>query len=425
RLPASPGVWRGAPPSIGGPGGLTAAILRSRYVPAPAPPAPAAPQRILVVKLFTLGDMLNITPALRALRARYPAARIDVLATRVGAAGLARSPHIDDVIIFDKALFDQVGGLASPRALLAGLRFALTLRRRRYDVLVLLHHLITTWGTLKYMVLALWSGAPVRAGLDNGRGWFLAHRARDRGFGAVNERRYWLDVVATLGAVSDDERPDFTVTDADRAAAQKLLGPTSGPVIVIHPTNGPYAPKRQWAPERFAAVADRLAREHGATIVLAGVASEAERIAAVERAMATPAINLAGRTELPVLAGLLQHADLVIGNDSAVCHLAAALGTPTLAIFGPANDRAWAPYGAQPVVLPLNEQQQPCLPTSRVLTVRGADPHAPCLYTGYGPGNPHGCPNCRCLDLIDANRIAGLAAHLLARHALCAATAAN
>ncbi|MGN6562268.1 MAG: glycosyltransferase family 9 protein [Thermomicrobiales bacterium] len=410
---------------MGGPGGLTAAILRSRYVPAPAPPSPAAPRRILVVKLFTLGDMLNITPALRALRARYPAARIDVLATRVGAAGLARSPHIDDVIIFDKTLFDQVGGLASPRALLAGLRFALTLRRRRYDVLVLLHHLITTWGTLKYMVLALWSGAPVRAGLDNGRGWFLTHRARDRGFGAVNERRYWLDVVATLGAVSDDERPDFTVTDADRAAAQKLLGPTSGPVIVIHPTNGPYAPKRQWAPERFAAVADRLAREHGATIVLAGVASEAERIAAVERAMATPAINLAGRTELPVLAGLLQRADLVIGNDSAVCHLAAALGTPTLAIFGPANDRAWAPYGAQPVVLPLNEQQQPCLPTSRVLTVRGADPHAPCLYTGYGPGNPHGCPNCRCLDLIDANRIAGLAAHLLARHALCAATAAN
>jgi heptosyltransferase-2 len=208
-------------------------------------------------------------------------------------------------------------------------------------------------------------------------------------------------------------------------AAQALLGPTTGPVIVIHPTNGPYAPKRQWAPERFAAVADRLAREHGATIVLAGVASEAERVAAVARAMTAPAINLAGRTDLPVLAGLLQRADLVIGNDSAVCHLAAALGTPTLAIFGPSNDRAWAPWCAQSIVLPLDEQRLPPVPASCVLTVRSADPHAPCLYTGYGPGNPHGCPNCRCLDLVDAERITTLAAHLLARHAAHVAAAAN
>lgn len=382
--------------------------------PAPIPP----PRRILVVKLFALGDMLLVTPALRALRERFPAARIEVLATRQGAAALARSPHIDEVLIFDKALFDQVGGSLSPRALWAGLRFALDLRRRRYDTLVLLHHLITTWGTLKYTVLALWSGAPVRAGLDNGRGWFLTHRARDEGFGTFTERQYWLKIVRTLGADSDDDRPLFTVTKTDRAAGANLIAQgcngSGGPVVVIHPTTGTYAPGRQWPPERFAAVADRLAREHGATIVLVGVASEAEGIGRVASAMQTPVINLTGRTDLATLAGVLLSADLLIGNDSSVGHLAAALGVPALVLFGPANERAWLPWGAERVVLPTGGTLPP-LPDTPVLAVRSAAPHAPCLYTGFGPGNPHGCPHCHCLDLIDAERIAAIAARLLAR----------
>ena len=188
----------------------------------------APPRRILVVKLFALGDMLNITPALRALRARYPEARIDVLATRGGAVGLGRSPYVDDVFIFDKSLFDSVSGSLSPRALLVGLRFAIDLRRRRYDTLVLLHHLVTGWGTLKYLALALWSGAATRVGLDNGRGWFLTHRVRDRGFGAIDERRYWLAVVAALDTRSDDDRPHFTVTEADRAAGRAPAGRAAG-----------------------------------------------------------------------------------------------------------------------------------------------------------------------------------------------------
>ena len=375
------------------------------------------PRRILVVKLFALGDMLNITPALRALRKRYPEARITVLATRGGAAGLQRSPYVDDVLLFDKTLFDSVGGSLSPRALLVGLCFALDLRRRRYDTLVLLHHLVTGWGTLKYLALAFWCGAPVRAGLDNGRGWFLTHRVRDEGFGAIDERRYWLRIVATLGAISDDDRPHFTVTDADRAAGARLLAAHpdggGGAIVAIHPTNGTYGSGRQWPAGRFAAVADRLAREQGMRIVLVGVeVGEIGRVAAV---MGAPVLNLAGRTDLPTLAGVLLNVDLLLGNDSSVAHLAAALGTPTLALFGPSNDRAWLPWGARHVTLPRAVGELPPLPDAHALAVRGSDPHAPCLYNGFGPGNPDGCPGCRCLDLIDAARITALAAHLLAR----------
>jgi ADP-heptose:LPS heptosyltransferase len=378
---------------------------------------PHEPRRILAVKLFALGDLLNTTPALRALRERFPAARIDVLTTRQGKPGLAGSPHVNDVIVFDKSLFDQVGGVASPRALWVGLRFALGLRLRRYDTLVLLHHLITPWGTIKYTILALWSGAKIRAGLDNGRGWFLTHRAADWGFGVRDERQYWLDVVAAIGARSDDDRPLFAVPQADRAAgaalAARARGERRGPLIVIHPTNGTYAPGRQWSPARFAAVADRLAEERDAAIVLVGVQGEAEGIGRVAAAMRQPALNLAGQTTLPTLAGLILATDLVIGNDSSVGHLAAALGTPTIALFGPSNDQAWRPWGAASVTLPADGMSLPALPATHALAVRSADPHAPCIYTGYGPGNPDGCKNCRCLDLLDADRVAAIACRLL------------
>lgn len=379
----------------------------------PIPP----PRRILVVRLFALGDMLNITPALRALRERYPEARIDVLATRGGAVGLARSPYVDDVLLFDKSLFDRVSGSLSPRAMLAGLRFAIELRHRRYDTLVLLHHLVTGWGTLKYLTLAWWSGSTTRAGLDNGRGWFLTHRVQDRGFGAIDERRYWLAVVAALDAHSIDDRPHFTVTEADRAAGARLLaamdGQGAGPIVAIHPTNGSYAPGRQWPPERFAAVADQLACEWGARIVLVG--TEEAVIGRVAALMAAPVLDLSGRTDLPTLAGVLEQAALLIGNDSSVGHLAAALGVRTLVLFGPSNDRAWAPWGTARVVLPADETALPTLPDARGIVVRSAAPQAPCLYNGFGPGNPHGCPHCHCLTLIDTRRVALLAGRLLAR----------
>ncbi len=381
-----------------------------------------------MVKLATIGDVLNITAALRALRQRYPDAHIDVLTTAAGRTALMRSAFHDEVIVFDKTRFDRVGGSLSPGAVLAGLRFARQLRGARYDTLVLLHHLITAWGTLKYAALALFSGAPIRAGLDNGRGWFLTHRALDWGFGRVNERRYWLDVVALLGATGDDDRPHFTPTEDDRAAGRALVAPVlcreGQPLVVIHPTTGAYAPSRQWPAERFAAVADRLAEEFGAAVVLVGGPDEVEQTELVARLARAPVLNLAGRTTFATLGGLLLATDLVVANDSSIGLLAAALDRSVVTIIGPSNDRAWAPYGAQTVTLPRTTGALPDLPASRSIVVRAADPHAPCLYIGYGPGNPHGCPHCRCLADIDADRVAALAGQLLTR-ATASTTAAR
>ena len=185
--------------------------------------------------------------------------------------------------------------------------------------------------------------------------------------------------------------------------------------MVIHPTTGAYAPSRQWPAERFAAVADRLAEEFGAAIVLVGGPDEVEATERVARLAHAPVLNLAGRTTFATLAGVLLATDLVVANDSSIAHLAAALDRPVLTIVGPSNDRAWAPYGAATVTLPREAGAPLDLPRSRALVVRAANPHAPCLYIGYGPGNPHGCPHCRCLADIDADRVAVLAGQLLAR----------
>src|SRR5919202_1556083 len=129
------------------------------------------PGRILVVKLATLGDLLTITPTLRALRVSFPGAHIGVLTTPSSAPVLRGLDTVDEVISFDKFAFDRASvGL---RRLPSAVGLAARLRRDDWDTLLLLHHLTTPFGVAKYAALSLSCGARRRVGLDNGRGrWF-------------------------------------------------------------------------------------------------------------------------------------------------------------------------------------------------------------------------------------------------------------
>src|SRR5919202_4841416 len=157
------------------------------------------PHRVLVVKLASLGDLLTITPALRALRTGLPSAHIGVLTTPGSAPALRGLDTFDEVILFDKFAFDRPADAI--HGLPGALGLARALRRGGWDTVVLLHHLTTRFGIAKYAALTLGSGATRRVGLDNGRGrWFLTESAVDRGFGWKHEVDYWLSVVGVLGA---------------------------------------------------------------------------------------------------------------------------------------------------------------------------------------------------------------------------------
>jgi heptosyltransferase-2 len=359
-------------------------------------------ERILVVKLADLGDTLTATPALRALRLRYPKAAITALVTPHTASLLEANDAIDTVIPFQKAPFDDPRGWRSPRAVVEAVGalapLAWRLRRDRFDAVVLLHHLVTRWGTAKYRALVQATGAPLRVGLDNGAGTFLNRRAADNGFGARHEVDYWLDVVATLDASHPEPRLELALRPAETMVADRrwaALRLAHDQVVALHPGSGAFSVARRWAPERFAAVGDALAAA-GRRIVVVGGPGEEPLVAAVCGAMRAPATALQDCRTPRELAGILRRCRLFVGNDSGVMHIAAAMGVPVVAVFGLSNHRAWGPY-----------------PVSSHRVVRLDLPCSPCFYVGHRLGTPQGCADHSCLVDLQPDLVVASARELL------------
>jgi ADP-heptose:LPS heptosyltransferase len=347
-------------------------------------------KRILVVKLADLGDTLTATPGLRALRNAYPSARIGALVAPHALSVLRGLDTVDEIIPFDKFAFDRPA--AATRSLPTALDLAGRLRGGRWDAVVLFHHLTTRFGTAKYAALCLASGAPVRAGLDNGRGWFLTHRERDEGFGSRHEVDHWLAVAATLGGWNEHPRLELKLAEEDRAWASRTLetlGRAGCETALIHPGAGGFSVARRWPPERFTTVADELDRRHGLRpLVLYGPSAGERELATT---LAQGRHDVIGPAPSPqALVALLERARLFVGNDSGTLHLAAAAGTPTVAIFGPSNHLAWGPYPPGSAHHAIVREPLAC---------------SPCIYRGHALGTPQGCPARTCLDLVEPDQV--------------------
>jgi exopolysaccharide biosynthesis WecB/TagA/CpsF family protein len=341
--------------------------------------------RILVVKLADIGDLTLATPALAALRETFPAAQIDLLTTGHSAPVVRDAGLVDTIITFDKFAYDRPTDALHPANLQAALALGFALSRRHYDAVLILHHLTTRFGALKYAALAFATGAPRRLGLDNGRGWFLTHAVPDEGFGARHEVEYWLDVATLLGARTAERSLRVAVSDQDDAWAESALSQieSAGPLVVIHPGSGGYSPARRWDPASFAAVADVLHARYGARIALIGQPDDGAD--AVRARMSHVPLDLIGRTTLGQLAALLTRARLFIGADSGMMHLAAAVKTPLVAIFGPSNHLAWGPWPGGALA-------------RRV--VRSAPLCSPCSYVDGRVGLRMGCAPRTCMRMV-------------------------
>ncbi len=352
--------------------------------------------KILVVKLADLGDVLTATPALRALRHRYPHAEIDVLLTRHTVAALEHSPLVDNLIPSDNFRFFALRDALKPVLAAEVWHTLRQIRQKKYDAVVILHHLTTRAGAAKYAAIARAGRAKIVAGLrpPGNRGRFLSHTVPDDGFGVRHEIDYWLAVVGRLDAASDDREMSLAVSPADEQWAAETIRTVAEnrPLAVIHPGSGGFSTGRRWAAENFAAVADALI-ERGLTVALVG--TPADGTDAVQAAMAGKPVNLTGKTTLHQLAALLRRASLFIGGDSGVTHIAAASGVPLVSIFGPTNADAWGARGEKRVVL---RAELPC---------------APCAYVGHSVGLRHGCPAKTCLKLITPAQVTRAAFALL------------
>ena len=344
-----------------------------------------ASERILCVQLADIGDLILTTPALSALREAHPGAQIDLLAAE-------RSlPILPDGLVDATLPFDRAGVSAS-RAILSppNLRLLWRIARTRYDTLVIFHHFTLRAGMLKFRLIARASAATRIIGLQNGRAGFLTDSVPDMGFGARHQAQYWLDLAGLLGADSQP-RP----ARAKRESYPLAANPDK-PTVVMHTGSGGYSRARRWDVDKFADAARRLRDENDARIVIVGREDDGGRTLAA--ALNGTATDLTGKTTLPQLADVIAHADLFIGADSGVMHLAAAVGTPVVSVFGPSNADAWRPWTVG----------------GRAAALRSGVACSPCSYVGHAIGARQGCKARTCMKLVTPERVASAAQSLLA-----------
>ncbi|HET7036362.1 MAG TPA: glycosyltransferase family 9 protein [Thermomicrobiaceae bacterium] len=296
---------------------------------------PRAVRRIAVLRALQLGDLLVAVPALRSLRAGFPEAEITLIGLPWAAWFAARFSHyLDRFVAFGGA--PGIDEVELDEARMAD--YLAAQRAHGYDLAVQLHG---SGGASNPAVLAL--GARCSAGCYVGQppaGLTVAVPYPDE----LPEPLRLLRLTAALGCPERGTQLEFPLRPEDAAEADALLAPLAGqmgPWIGLH--CGARAPARRWPPARFASLADALARRHGAAIVLSGGPDEDAIAAEVAGLMEAPALNLAGQTSLGGLAALISRLDLFISNDTGPAHLARALDTPSVTIFGPAEFPRWAP----------------------------------------------------------------------------------
>ncbi len=314
----------------------------------------AAIRSILLMRLSAVGDVVNTLPAVSAVRAAFPEARIGYLVEDKAAEVVVGHPDLDEAIVFPNRRWK--GRALRPATWVEAARHARRIRAAGYGVLV------DFQGNLKGGLHAALSGIPVRIGFARGHSREGSHRFTNVHVAPPSERilraEKFLSLLAPLGVVAPDlvwklpPRPE-----SERAVGEFLrgLGCEHGGYVLLHPGTSAHGAEKRWPPERFAALARRIDEELGLRVLVAwgpGELPMAEEIARGSRA----SVAMETRSLLD-LAELLSRARLFVGADSGPLHLASAVGAPSVALFGPKDPAVYAP----------------CNPKSRVVRRIGAD----------------------------------------------------
>ena len=312
-------------------------------------------RRILVFRFERTGDLIMARPALAALRAQAPDAHIELAIGGWNRELAPWLPEVDRVTILDLPWLARGSRAATVAELRAAVR---RWRGERFDVAVNLE------GDIRSHVLMWATGIPERHGFDMaGGGPVLTHRVP-----YDPERHVAWNCVRIVGGVFGQTAGSLPVTmpplllpaDVSARAGDLLRDAGDRPLVGVHPCGG--RPIKQWDLASMASAAAQVAAQLGATLVITG--GEGERAIADElrRGLppAVPVIDLVGRMGLGSLAAVLQRLSVFISPDTGPMHLAAALGTPTVGIFGPSDPRRWGPLGPHTRVVRVGIWCSPC-----------------------------------------------------------------
>ena len=325
-----------------------------------------SPTNLLVIRPDHMGDLLLSVPALRWLRRRLPMTTISLMVGPWNREIAEHIPFVDNVLTYPFPWFDRKPKRAPWKPYLQIRDAAQTLRPHHFDMAITLRHDFW-WGA--WMTAA--ADIPQRAGYQLPEtAPFLNQPIAFDSYKHEVEQTLTL-VQAALPSTnpvlaSVDESMEFAVTDDERAFADAWLEEHEAadrPLIAIHPGAG--APVKQWRPERFGELAQHLSQSMGARIVLTGDTGEASLVQQVVDSSgdARPVPLIGAR--LGQVAAVLQRCQLAVGGDAGIMHLAAAVGTPTVRLYGPVDPKRFGPWG-KPGEQRVVQSELPCVPCNRL-----------------------------------------------------------
>lgn len=341
------------------------------------------PARVLCLRLERLGDLLMTLPALAALRAALPEARVDLVVGSWNRDIAAAIPGIDTIETLDAAWLAREGhGLGT----VALARKAARWRRRRYDLALNFEPDIRS-----HTVLAA-AGAARTAGFESGGGGAFLDVALDHD-PAAHTADNTVRLVRRALDLEDGPTPTagLAIPDASRTEAARLLEPLGARLrIGVHAGGGRAI--KQWPESRFREVAARLIAERSAAIVLTGTAAEQAQAATVREGLPRERVlDLSQGVSLLTVAAVVQQLDLFVSGDTGPMHLAHAVGTPIVAVFGPSDPARYAPRGLRDRVVRVD---LPCSPCNRIR-------RPPARCTGHTPECLTGVETAAVLAAID------------------------
>ncbi len=349
------------------------------------------PRRILVRANNWIGDVVMISPALRALREAYPQARIEAVVRPHVADCFAAHPWVDEAVVHEpEGRHRGTGGF---------LRLAAELRGRGYDLAILFQK---AFGAALTAFLAR---VPRRLGYDTDRRrLLLTHPIHETAaLRRLHHVEYFLQVAAAAGCEISGlpRRVYFPLDEESRAFALDFLQKAGAGRFSFLAAFAPGASKgpRAWHPERFAALAGRLAREHGAGILVVGGGADRGIAAPLLEAAGSSGIDTVGTTTARRMAALIGRCRVFVGNDSGPMHVAAALDVPVLALFGPGTPAKTAPY----------------MDASRCEALTNDFHCSPCRQRFFEECEPAPSLKPMCLETITAERAYGALSALLER----------
>ena len=331
------------------------------------------PRRILIIQLGDIGDVVWSLPALRAVREAYAGASVAVLLREGNGALLAASVHPPEIFEVRKGLAGAAGRLAASLSLIRDLR------RKRFDIVFDLR------GDERGGYTAFATGAPVRVAqhypdMAWPRNRLFTHLLTYPLSDVITHERAAapsLGILRAFGIEVGKTVPELYLSEIVRRRALEILAEDGLPVGRARDAEGgksgaepelnwvslnPFSrwSYKEWSPRKWVQVIDWLWSEFGIAVVIVGSPTERDRVRGIAETCSGKVYNLAGKTTLAELAGILAQSPLHIGVDSAAPHIAAAVGTPTVTIYGPSDWRYWAPPGEAHRIVSSEMSCSPC-----------------------------------------------------------------